>query len=472
MRRIVALLVIAVAGARGAALVGLVTLAVLPGSVGAGSYYGPHGDIRPQWSPNGTQIVFSTIRGPSNLTVGVTSPLGGGDQLIPGIPDGVRSPDWTHVAFGREIGIDNWIIVSRVDGTDEHQIEETGDWSYVTWSPDSKRVAVAGADGLVVSAVDGSGREVIVHGSVAAPSWSPTGDRIAYIHATPHSGGIFVVSPTGAGETELSRGSGPLGRPVWSPDGTRVAFWTSDLTSGWVSVAAVGGATRTFEVPDAATNVPLVWTPDGRAVLASGRNGLVRIDLAGGRRRTLVGIDNAVFSPNGSLIAYSAGGECRDRLGIYVARPDGSDRRRVSNSCRIVGTAGPDVLHADWSRVVLGLAGDDTLYADDTYYYFDGDTLYGGPGNDTLIGGSGEDILYGGPGDDTLTGGPSNDILNGGPGHDHIDGGGGGDTIYAVDGQRDWISCGKNGYGKNGRDTVYADRVDVVASDCEIVHRS
>jgi hypothetical protein len=344
MRRIVVLLVTAVARTRGAALVGLVTLAALPGSVGAGSYYGPHGDIRPQWSPNGTQIVFSTIRGPSNLTVGVTSPLGGSDRLIPGIPDGVRSPDWTHVAFGREIGIDNWIIVSRVDGTDEHQIEETGDWGYVTWSPDCQ------------------------------------------------------------------------------------------------------------------------------AVLASGRNGLVWIALAGGRRRTLVGIDNAVFSANGSLIAYSAGGECRDRLGIYVAKPDGSDRRRVSNSCRIVGTAGPDALHAAWSQVVLGLGGDDTLYADDTYYYFDGDTLYGGPGNDTLIGGSGEDILYGGPGNDTLTGGPNNDVLIGGPGHDRIDGGGGGDTIYAVDGERDWITCGKNAYDR--RDTVYADRIDVVASDCEIVHRS
>jgi Ca2+-binding RTX toxin-like protein len=182
-----------------------------------------------------------------------------------------------------------------------------------------------------------------------------------------------------------------------------------------------------------------------------------------------VGIEDPAVSPDGRLLAYSAGGECRDRLGIYVANADGTDRRRLTNSCRIVGTAGPDVLHADWSRVVLGLGGDDTLYADDTGYFFEGNTLYGGPGDDALIGGSGQDILDGGPGDDTLVGGANNDTLTGGRGHDHVDGGGGGDTIYARDGERDWITCGPNAY--NRRDTVYADQFDVVAKDCELVHR-
>ena len=118
---------------------------------------------------------------------------------------------------------------------------------------------------------------------------------------------------------------------------------------------------------------------------------------------------------------------------------------------------------------MLGLGGDDTLYADDTYYFFDGNTLYGGPGNDLLIGGFGQDALDGGPGDDTLTGDASADVLIGGPGRDRIAAEGGGDTVYAVDGRRDRITCGKNAYDR--RDRVYADRIDVVAADCEIVHR-
>ena len=139
----------------------------------------------------------------------------------------------------------------------------------------------------------------------------------------------------------------------------------------------------------------------------------------------------------------------------------------------MIGTDGPDVLHGSFSQVVVGLAGNDTLYADDTYYYFDGNTLYGGPGNDNLFGGYGQDILYGGPGNDTIFGGPSKDALNGGPGRDHIDAGGGNDVIGARDGERDWITCGTtlDGSGLGEHDIVYADRIDVVARDCEVTHR-
>src|SRR5439155_3742105 len=173
----------------------------------------------------------------------------------------------------------------------------------------------------------------------------------------------------------------------------------------------IGGGIGTFSIPGAVTNGGLVWAPDGEAILGGGALGLVRIDLATGKRRTLVGIGDAAFSPDGRRLAYAAGGECRDRVGIYVAKADGTNGRRLSNSCRIVGTPGPDVLHGDFSRVVLGLGGNDTLYADDAGYYFQGVTLDGGGGADRLNGGYGQDTLLGGPGNDTLSGGPSKDVL-------------------------------------------------------------
>jgi len=284
---------------------------------------------------------------------------------------------------------------------------------------------------------------------------------------------IHVVGAAGTGDTNITPASTRANvGPVWSPDSTRVAFWSSTGTQALLAVARLGGATQTYSIRGAVTDGAIVFAPHGNAIFGTGAVGLVRIDLATGRRRTLAGISNAVFSPNGERIAYTSGGECRDRVGIYVANPDGSGRQRLTNSCRIVGTAGRDVLHGDFSRVVLGLGGNDTLYADDTYYFFDGNTLYGGQGDDRLIGGYGQDVLVGGPGNDTITGGASADILIGGPGKDYMQGGGGGDVIRAQDGQRDTISCGKNGYGKRGRDIVYADRVDVAASDCEVVHRT
>jgi len=85
------------------------------------------------------------------------------------------------------------------------------------------------------------------------------------------------------------------------------------------------------------------------------------------------------------------------------------------------------------------------------------DTLRGLGGGDTIIGLAGNDLLDGGPGNDTLNGGPGRDLLLGGPGND---------VINARDGQRDRIRCG------SGRDRVIADRLDLVARDCERVLRS
>jgi Tol biopolymer transport system component len=417
--------------------------------------------------------VFSTSRGTTSPTVGATSPLGGGDHLVPGIPDGLRSPDWKRVAYFQELGADHnfetWTIVSNVDGSDKHLIAEG---IVSAWSPDSTRIVVA-SNHLIVANADGTDVHTIAT-SGASPSWSPRGDRIAYLR----DGSVHMVSPTGTGDRKLE---GPAASSdsavVWSRDGTRVAYWRASSTSTSLVVLPLTGKARTFPVRGA--EGPIVWMPDGKAILVTTLYALVRIDLATGKERTLLGkkqysfflptIRDPVLSPDGSLIAYSAGGECRDRLGIYVAEPDGSDPRRISNSCRIVGTDGPDVLHASCSQVVLGLGGNDTLYADDPCYYFEGDTLYGGPGDDTLLGGPGNDILYGGPGNDTIEGGPGSDILVGGPGHDHLDGGNGGDTIYAQDGERDWITCGKPAY--NRRAVVYADQYDVVSPSCEIVHR-
>ncbi|HST17723.1 MAG TPA: hypothetical protein VLK36_08635 [Gaiellaceae bacterium] len=95
----------------------------------------------------------------------------------------------------------------------------------------------------------------------------------------------------------------------------------------------------------------------------------------------------------------------------------------------------------DAANVLRGTKGADVLYGRKG-----ADSIYGLAGNDTLYGGYGNDRLYGGSGADRLVGGPGNDVLDGGPG-------------------RDSISCG------GGRDVVNADAADVVARDCEVVHR-
>jgi len=457
----------------------LAALLAFAGVSGAGSYVPPPGDCCPQWSPSGTQIVFTTNRADGSNrtpTVGVVALAGGAEHFAPGIPVGLRSPDWSHVAYTKESSGAGWLAVSSPDGSGEKllaQVAAVGSGGY-TWSPDSKRLAFTASDGsLHAIAADGSQDTQVAPAPAGMAAWSPDGQFIAYVRGT-NSPDIHVVHADGSGDAAVEPSVRADVNPVWSPDGLRLAYWSSDGRTALLKAARIGGSGGSvgFRIAGAVTNGAIVWAPDSKTLYGSGGGGLVGIELATRRRTTLGGIGNAVFAPGGARIAYTAGGECRDRVGVYVANADGTHRRRLTNSCRIVGTPGPDTIHADFSRVVLGLGGDDTLYADDTYYFFDGNTLDGGPGDDHLVGGFGQDVLDGGPGNDTLTGGASKDLLVGGPGRDRIDGGGGGDVIRARDRERDSIVCGKNGYGAAGRDTVYADRVDAVASDCEIVRRS
>jgi Ca2+-binding RTX toxin-like protein len=145
---------------------------------------------------------------------------------------------------------------------------------------------------------------------------------------------------------------------------------------------------------------------------------------------------------------------------------------RLTNSCRIAGTSGDDVLMGtSLADVILGEAGNDTLRAVPSADRL-GDTLLGGPGNDLLVGSNQTDSLDGGPGNDILRGGADGDLLIGGPGRDVVYGGGGRDLIYARDGQRDIVSCGTNRtrIGPEG-DIAYVDRIDAVSRDCEYVFR-
>jgi Ca2+-binding RTX toxin-like protein len=91
-----------------------------------------------------------------------------------------------------------------------------------------------------------------------------------------------------------------------------------------------------------------------------------------------------------------------------------------------------------------------------------GDYLAGSGFDDVILGVGGNDTLIGGMGDDRIDGGPGNDVLTGGSGADVLVGGVGSDTIYAVDGERDIIDCGK------GNDRAVVDSVDVV-KNCESV---
>ncbi len=404
------------------------------------------------WRDDGTILISTVVDNEERW--GSVRPDGSDLTWYPADVQGFPSPDGTRFLVVNENGSTGELHVVTSDGTAEQSILfRPAPGPFAVWSPDGSRFLYAGREGSrtvvhVVSA-DESVNRIVASSSLpwmSTPIWSPSGRAFAYAPYGPRRAALAVVQVAGGIRTFPIDG---LGLEAWSPDGHRLL-----LTRGPYQIKSLDGDPARSSSP------------------------LFSLDLATGRIRTLgFGGWEATYSPDRRSIAMASGGECRDLVGIYVMRADGTSRRRLTRDCRYYGTPGDDVLNPVWTccdsnppYIVFGLAGDDTLHAGGGNPY-DGSTLVGGPGNDTLVGSIRGDLLEGGPGDDTIDGDLGADVIVGGPGHDHIDAGRGADVIRAVDGERDWIDCGRPGDGKNRPDVVYADSVDVVASDCKVVHR-
>jgi Tol biopolymer transport system component len=94
------------------------------------------------------------------------------------------------------------------------------------------------------------------------------------------------------------------------------------------------------------------------------------------------------------------------------------------------------------------------------------DELGGSTAADEVCALSGNDAISTLAGDDAVDAGSGNDTVYPGKGRDVVLGAAGYDTIFARDGDRDRIRCGPQD------DLVFADRVDLVARDCERVQRA
>lgn len=216
--------------------------------------------------------------------------------------------------------------------------------------------------------------------------------------------------------------------------------------------------------------------------------------------------------PPGPLAVGASGAS--KKAGQCDLRQVGTERAET-----LYGSNGDDYFAAgSGTDIAIGLRGDDCFdggRGDDTLFGQSGrDRLNGNDGDDRILGGPGSDYIDGGAGDDDIEGGvgtlntPSPaelarrygeplvtgardgiDCISGGEGNDHIvlstgrrgaciggtrtgigsvvAGGPGNDKIDSWnDGARDIVSCGP------GADVAYAERVDIVASDCERVRFS
>jgi Tol biopolymer transport system component len=165
----------------------------------------PGNDLMPAWSPDGTRIVWASIR--------------------PGSP-------------AREL----WVM--NADGTDQRQLTNLGtNPGFPTWSPDGSRIAFHAARGdgnfdiYTIAADGGDLRRLTTTNSHLRPRWSPDGSRLAFswrqtvVNGT-CCGKVGIINADGTGYRVILTYSMADSEPSWSPDGRQLAFVTYPLVGG------------------------------------------------------------------------------------------------------------------------------------------------------------------------------------------------------------------------------------------------
>ena len=180
-------------------------------------------------------------------------------------------------------------------------------------------------------------------------AWSPSGDRLALVHALPGDASSARIDVVDLHGTVLTRDAAPDVAPTsrisWSPDGARLAYGTR---AGRVRLLTVAPGAR-----KALTGRPLgsdpAWSPNGRLLaLATSRGiALVRRSRFGIRLLTRDGRRDKTptWSPDGRWIAYAhqTGGCDRPdapcEQDLYRVRAAGGDPELIRRTPKLIETS-------------------------------------------------------------------------------------------------------------------------------------
>jgi Tol biopolymer transport system component len=190
------------------------------------------------------------------------------------------------------------------------------------WSPDGTQIAFSSVD--LTGAGGGDERDIYVMdadcGNVRRittdhldpdvdPTWSPDGNRIAFMRDHDDTGWDIYVRDLRTGvDTNLTHmPSADNEAPAWSPDGTRIAFESQrDNPFGEIYVMDADTGLNVTRVTDTAGSRGAVWSPDGKKIAYGGAGGVHVRDLETGETTDLNNVNGTglAWSPDGTKFAF------------------------------------------------------------------------------------------------------------------------------------------------------------------------
>jgi Tol biopolymer transport system component len=265
-------------------------------------------DFEAAFSPTGGEIAYSSSEdGLGNDKELYVIPAAGGapTQLTSNTAldlarDPAFSPDGARIAY---LGVDNTdndyeIFAAKSDGsgtptqlTDigvrppEDPINSTSEFD-LSWSPGGQKIAYMDDDGndveIFTTDTSGTGALTQLTNNTTvdyAPAWSPDGMKIAYRGQGPvgdTDNEVFTINADGTGmPTNVTNNNFDDGiGPRWSPDGKKIAYIGDGTANADVfTIDAAGGTPTKVADTTGDAEYTLAWSPDGARIAYANYDG-------------------------------------------------------------------------------------------------------------------------------------------------------------------------------------------------------